>query len=387
MADSLFSSLIGTLDKRNIGDIATSLGESEQSVSTGMQASVATVLDNLTSRADDPGAVRQIVDHASNTLGDVNPSRMATAVTDPNSPLLSGGKRLVSSLFGNSESSIANAIGQHSGLRFASASSLMALAAPMVMSFLARRVRDEGLTYGALGNILHRESSSIRSALPSGLGDSFRSTVRPTSPVVAQTVTAKPSSAWPMILGLLALALLAFWIFNMARRPRIESASRQAADRVASLGDMVERHLPGNVDINVPEHGVESNLLTYIQDPTRAVDNTTWFDFDRLTFDTSSTTLRPESQEQLANVAAIMKAYPNVIIKIGGFTDNVGDATQNMALSQGRAAAVAAEEVRLGIPPSRISAQGYGEQYPVADNSTFDGRARNRRVAIQVIQK
>jgi len=386
MPDSLFSSLLSTLDKRNIGDIATSMGESEQSVSTGMQASVATVLDNLTSRADDPGAIRQIVDHASNTLGEVTPSRMATAVTDPNSPLLSGGKRLVSSLFGNSESSVVNAVAQHSGLRFSSASSMLAMAAPMVMSFLAKRVRDEGLTYGALGNILHRESSNIRSALPAGLGDSFRSTVRPTSPVVAQTVT-KPASAWPMILGLLALALLAFWIFNMARRPRIETASRQAADRVASLGDMVQRHLPDNVNINVPEHGVESNLLAYIQDPTRSVDTTTWFDFDRLTFDTGSTTLRPESQEQLANIAAIMKAYPNVIIKIGGFTDNVGDATQNMALSQGRAAAVMAEEVRMGVDPSRISAQGYGEQYPVADNSTFDGRARNRRVAIQVVQK
>ncbi len=387
MADSIFSSLLSTLDKRNIGEIATSLGEPEQSVTTGMQASVATVLDNLTSRADDPGAIRQIVDHASNTLGDVTPSRMATAVTDPNSPLLSGGKRLVSSLFGNSESSVMNAISEHSGLRFSSVSSLMAMAAPMVMSFLARRVRDEGLTYGALGSILHRESSSIRSALPQGLSDSFRSTVRTPSPVVAQTVTAKSASSWPMILGLLALALLAFWIFNMARRPRIESAARSSADRVASLGEMVQRHLPGNVDLTVPEHGVEANLLAYIQDPTRSVDSTTWFDYDRLLFDTGSTTLRPESQEQLANVAAILKAYPNVEIKVGGFTDNVGDATQNMALSQGRAAAVVAELVRMGVSPSRLSAQGYGEQYPVADNSTFDGRARNRRVAMQVTQK
>jgi K(+)-stimulated pyrophosphate-energized sodium pump len=117
------------------------------------------------------------------------------------------------------------------------------------------------------------------------------------------------------------------------------------------------------------------------------VEPATWFDFDRLLFNTDSATLRPESQEQLGNIAAILKAYPNVHIKIGGYTDNSGDAQNNLNLSKDRANGVMAELIALGISPDRLEAQGYGEQFPVADNSTAEGRARNRRVSMRVTQK
>ena len=126
---------------------------------------------------------------------------------------------------------------------------------------------------------------------------------------------------------------------------------------------------------------------SFIQNNGRTVSETTWFDFDRLVFDTGSATLRPESQEQLNNIAAILTAYPNVRMKVGGYTDNVGGADRNLQLSRGRANTVVAELVRRGISPGRLGAEGYGEQYPVADNSTEQGRAQNRRVSMRVTQK
>ena len=121
--------------------------------------------------------------------------------------------------------------------------------------------------------------------------------------------------------------------------------------------------------------------------PVQGVEPATWFDFDHLLFNTDSATLRPESQEQLGNIAAILKAYPNVHIKIGGYSDNSGDPQHNLKLSQDRANGVMAELSRLAFPRDRLEAQGYGEQSPVADNSTAEGRARNRRVSIRVTQK
>jgi K(+)-stimulated pyrophosphate-energized sodium pump len=103
-----------------------------------------------------------------------------------------------------------------------------------------------------------------------------------------------------------------------------------------------------------------------------------------LVFDTDSATLRPESQEQLQNIAAIRKAYPNVRVKIGGYTDSTGDPDANLRLSQARANTVTAELARLGVSSDRMQAEGYGAQHPVADNSTEEGRARNRRISIQV---
>jgi outer membrane protein OmpA-like peptidoglycan-associated protein len=139
--------------------------------------------------------------------------------------------------------------------------------------------------------------------------------------------------------------------------------------------------------LNIPWNGVEARLLAFIQDPSKGVEPATWFDFDRLLFNTDSVTLRPESQEQLGNIAAILKAYPNVHIKIGGYTDNTGDPQSNLNLSQERANGVRAELVALGISPDRLEAQGYGEQFPVADNSTAEGRAKNRRVSMRVTQR
>ena len=74
-------------------------------------------------------------------------------------------------------------------------------------------------------------------------------------------------------------------------------------------------------------------------------------------------------------------------MRIDGYTDNQGDAAANLKLSQDRANAVMAHLIALSVDPFRIDAKGYGEDHPVADNSTEEGRARNRRIALRVTQK
>jgi K(+)-stimulated pyrophosphate-energized sodium pump len=104
-------------------------------------------------------------------------------------------------------------------------------------------------------------------------------------------------------------------------------------------------------------------------------------------FETGKATLKPESQEQLKNVSEILKAFPAVNIKLGGYTDNTGDANANLKLSGDRAKAVEGELVGMGIATERIDSEGYGDQYPVADNTTEEGRAKNRRISIRVTKK
>jgi outer membrane protein OmpA-like peptidoglycan-associated protein len=97
-----------------------------------------------------------------------------------------------------------------------------------------------------------------------------------------------------------------------------------------------------------------------------------------------STDLTPGSRAQLRNVAKIMKAYPNMKVKIGGYTDNVGDPSSNMRLSDGRAKSVMAQLIRFGVLADRLEAEGYGEQHAIADNATAEGRAKNRRTALSI---
>jgi len=132
---------------------------------------------------------------------------------------------------------------------------------------------------------------------------------------------------------------------------------------------------------------VEARLVSYLNDSSAPVSDSTWFDFDRLLFDTGQATLQPASQEQLTNIADILRAYPQVKIRIGGYTDNTGDPAANLQLSEQRADNVMAELVRLGIDPARMTAKGYGAEDPIADNSTEEGRQKNRRISLRVTDK
>lgn len=134
-------------------------------------------------------------------------------------------------------------------------------------------------------------------------------------------------------------------------------------------------------------NGIEAKLVSFINDDTKQVDKTTWFSFDRLLFETGKSTLKPESKEQLNNMAEILKLYPAVELKIGGYTDNTGKAEDNLKLSSDRAKTVLTELVNRGIGESRLKAEGYGQEHPVADNATEEGRAQNRRIDVRVTKK
>ena len=86
----------------------------------------------------------------------------------------------------------------------------------------------------------------------------------------------------------------------------------------------------------------------------------------------------------LDTAAASIVALPNVKIAIGGHTDNAGSASPNQTLSQRRAEAVQAYLVSKGVNAAQLTAQGFGSSQPIADNSTPEGRAANRRIEFAV---
>jgi outer membrane protein OmpA-like peptidoglycan-associated protein len=209
---------------------------------------------------------------------------------------------------------------------------------------------------------------------------------------MGETATSVKRNSWigpAVILAVILLGALVWYLNRGASTARTDVTTSTAAvpSGVAGLGSFIQSPLPDGVMLNIPQNGVENKLLTFIKDSNAPVSETTWFDFDRLLFDTNSATLQPSSQEQLSNVANIMKAYPSVKLRIGGYTDNQGDAAANLKLSQARADAVMQQLVGMGVDPSRLDSKGYGEDHPVADNGSDAGRAMNRRISMRVMQK
>ncbi|MBX7240478.1 MAG: sodium-translocating pyrophosphatase [Bacteroidia bacterium] len=153
------------------------------------------------------------------------------------------------------------------------------------------------------------------------------------------------------------------------------------------LGAFAKRKLASGTELNLPANGVENKLISFIEDSSKPVDKSTWFSFDRLLFETGKSVLKPESQEQLQNIASVLAAYPKVNLKIGGYTDNTGDPKSNLKLSQERASNVKAELEKLGVDAKRMEAEGYGQDHPIAKNDTEENKAKNRRIDVRVTQK
>ena len=110
------------------------------------------------------------------------------------------------------------------------------------------------------------------------------------------------------------------------------------------------------------------------------------FVLDHCTFETGKATLQPEAYKVVDELVDYLNRKEDEKIEIGGHTDDVGKETANMILSANRANTVRAYLLTKGINPDRVTAKGYGMLMPVAENTTAEGRALNRRTEVKVLE-
>lgn len=317
----------------------------------------------------------------------------STGVAD----MMKVGGPLLASLFGQRQSALLDWLASTVGISRNSITSLLNLVAPFVMSYFAKQaVASGGLTLSNLTSLITGQGSFLRGVAPAGLAQALgvsgcgeAAATRAPAPPVRQ----ESGLGWlKWLLPLLALtALIIGW--RACRTEPVEvvapkSVVEKPAPKLAPVTVvLVKRALTCGQELDMAANGVEAQLLDFIEDTSRVVDDKTWFSFDRLEFDFASPVLQPGSQAQLRNIAEIMRCYPNLHLKIGGYTDNVGDPASNLQLSQARAENTTKALVDLGVDSGRLAAEGYGEQFPVASNDTEEGRQRNRRIDLRVTQK
>jgi outer membrane protein OmpA-like peptidoglycan-associated protein len=395
---SIVDSIMNLLPWQVTSSLADRLGASPSAVQTGIGTSVAALLAGFANHAGDPTFVTQVFNlvKTTNTQNILDTLPKLASGAAASSPATDPGWKLSSLLLHGQQSQIENFIGRQSGLTADAGRELMALAAPLTAGFLGQQIRDTGLTLSEFAGMIRSEASKIQHVLPAGLPNLLSAASIPAALRTTEaTAGGSPGKkvAYTLI-GLLLLALIAWLVSRGCRESEpapatpAETASPAPSPSAAlALGAFIQRKLPDGTVLNIPSMGIENRLLDFIEDHSLPVDKTTWFDFDRLTFDTGKATLQDSSTEQLQNIAAILKAYPNVKAKIGGYTDNTGNKDANLKLSQDRAVNVTHELVQRGVDPSHLEAEGYGEEHPVADNATPEGRQKNRRISLRVTAK
>jgi len=416
MASSIMDSILGMVTPEMKQTLAARFGESSQGVQSGLGAATAATLDGLASKSSDSGFLNQVLGMLGGGMGqNLLSSLSSIASGGPTGATADLVNRFLPMVFGSQQGQVANAISQQFGLSASSGTGLLKMAAPLVLAYFGKLQSAGTLNASALGDMLHAEAPNLRSYLPTGLLGSAAGVASATVSRAATAVTSARTAAsapprWLVPAAIAGALILAWLVIRSMSPPRpvqaaasvtseavnsatsaASSAANAAGDAAtkawAALGDMMKVRLPDGSEINVPSRGVEARLVSYLNDSSAAVSDNTSFDFDRLLFDTGKATLQPASEEQLTNIADILKAYPQVKIRIGGYTDNTGDPAANLQLSEQRADNVMAELVNQGIDPARMTAKGYGAEDPIADNSTEEGRQKNRRISLRVTDK
>jgi outer membrane protein OmpA-like peptidoglycan-associated protein len=144
-----------------------------------------------------------------------------------------------------------------------------------------------------------------------------------------------------------------------------QQTAAQAAQQAADARERLRAHLNAVLQTTETARGLIINMSDVL------------FDFNKYT-------LKPEAREKLAKVSGILLAYPGLKLQVEGYTDNIGSDEYNQKLSEQRADGVKDYLVSQSVADANVTAQGFGKTHFVADNSTNEGRAQNRRVELVV---
>ena len=385
MAVNLVELVKGYLTPDIIQKGASFVGESEPATQKAMNGIVPTVIAAMANQASTSAGAEKlgrILDTGKYDGSALNNLGSLFSGGETTQKVIAQGKDILSYLFGNRTEGLVDQIARFAGVRAGSASSLLALVVPLILSLLGRQRSTIGQSPSALASLLGEQKGFLSGLLPAGVGSLLGwtgyETARPRE-TAAYVEPKRETPSWLVPLLVLSGIVLAAltWLLSRPTPVRETTVASRPAVRMADVA------LPGGVKISVPEGSFNYSLNQWLAGTT---DTTVpkRFVFDNLNFETGSTKLTPDSVPTVNSLVFILKAYPAVAVRLEGHTDNTGDAAANKKLSLDRAVAVKEIMIAGGIADARIGTDGYGEEKPIAPNGTEEGRAKNRRTELVV---
>ena len=383
MAINLLDSARSLLTPDVVSRVSSLIGESPAKTQQALGAAIPSLAGVICNEASTPGGAARVHNLITNTqlpgdlLSNAGSVLGGGAATEG---LMRTGSGIVSSLLGERAGGVANLLASTSGIQFSSASSLLNIVAPLLVGVIGRHVTSAGIGASGISSLMSGHRDSIMGAIPSGLGSALglgsnanlcgaapAPSVRPMA--VAEPVRKGfPVWGWLLPLLLLALALFAWRSFS---RPHV------------GLPDMASITLPCGTTLSVQQGAFMYNVAHFMMQGS-GTELPKRFVFDHLNFDSATTNLTPDSNQTVNDLVSIMKCYPSATVQLEGHTDSTGDPEANKKLSVDRAEAVKGMMVAAGIDPNRISTAGWGQEKPIANNDTEDGKAKNRRTELVI---
>jgi outer membrane protein OmpA-like peptidoglycan-associated protein len=410
-----------------ITQTATQLGESESGISKAIGAILPAVVGGLANNSQNPTVLDAISGaHSSGILGNL------LGNTSNNSFI----STIISAIFGDKINGLINLISEHSGISNSSASSLLNLVTGATLGSVGSYAQNHNLDASGVSNLLGEQKGLLSSLLPAGLslgslglGNLFGnaeesvsatttkinetiSDIKQEIPKTTPTYTSNNNDDnggggfWKWLLPLLLLGLASWFLWKQCNKKESNAGASNTdstiitQDSSAIASSTTDVNGTAKVDTDIDLNGVkikgfaggmEDQLISFLKSDgyKNATDDAAlkdkWYSFDKVNFKIGkSDQLEEGSQQQLDNLVAILKAYPDAKIKIGGYTDKTGDETKNLSLSKARAEYIKAALAKAGVGAQVLEAEGYGSKFAtVPAEATNEERAADRKMAIR----
>lgn len=398
MSLDLLGLVKGYFNDDMISKASSFLGEDSSAVQKGLSAMIPASLAGMVSKAES-GNTSSLLSLAKTAYDSGILNNLGSTFASGGGGIPSIGPSLLTGLFGDKFGSMANAVSSFAGLKGASTSSLFGSVVPVALAALGKYASDTNASPSAISSLLGGLKGSVMSSVPSGFNlpkldtHTEHRTVH-TAPVHEEK---KGRNLLPILLAAAAGLMLLLWLARGCGKDKEVVAPAEVKDTTVTVTapavvevvkESLKVTLPGGGILDAYKGGIEDQLVAYLNDPASVISKDKWFDFDNLNFEFGTSKLVPDSKKQLDNMVQILKAYPNARIKVGGYTDKVGDEAANKKLSGERAAAVAAALKDAGVGGQVEGAEGYGSQFATypADAPESD-RVKDRRVSVSVRAK
>lgn len=424
MSVNLIDAAKGLFGNDLIRKAASALGENEANVHQAVGGIVPSVFAGVLNKAGsgDIGGILNLAKEATSGFSLSNLSGILGG-----GALLTKGADMLRGLFGDKTTHVTNAISGFSGIKSSSASSLLSIAAPAALAMLGKHVADNKMSSSGVLSFLNSQKDQVLNAVPSGLnlagalglgslasigsklsgalsgvtGGVRDATTKVTHMAESAADSTSGGMRWllPLLLAFVAIGLI--WYFARGCNSSQTNAAAvvdtmaktvdtpMAAPVVSEVHESLKVKLPDGVALDAYKGGIEDQLVAFLNDPASKASKDVWFDFDNLNFQTGSAQITDESQKQVQNITAILKAYPKVKIKIGGYTDKTGDSISNLKLSAERAKSVLTALKTAGANASQIvGSEGYGSLFAkAAADAPDEDRKNDRRISVNVRAK
>lgn len=398
----MFNNTVGELLAKQASGI---LSESAESTTTGVKFIVPSLLGSLIQKGStDAGAEELMLFLAENNIDGSILSTAAASLQGgiETEKLMYQGAGNLRYLLDDKFSPVVDIISGASGLKTSSATSLLKLAAPLVLGIIGKHIREKGLDAKGLKSLLADQSESVRQSIPPGVGKLLgmgaiaAEYAPPTPQKTISPVSQNEKSTLSRLLPWIILGLASLALFYLVEKGCGTTPEAPAAEQVITEDTVVtpppaepenplkNYKLPGGLSLNVIPGSFSSHLADFL---ASSETGDKCIAFDQVDFESGSFKLTAASDVQLEELATIMKAYPYLRISIEGYTDDEGDDSKNKSLSKERAKVIKSWLTDKSIEAGRIDTKGMGEENPVASNKTEMGRKKNRRVEVCVKKK